>query len=192
MIGNAVAGLYGAPIPPITTSYESIATTTVGSGGSATVTFSSIPATYTHLQIRGISKNTENASNAAYDTIIFNSDTGTNYSVHTLRGDGATVVSDAYTTRANMLYFGTPRSSAGVANMFSPSIVDILDYANTSKYKTIRVLAGADVNNATGTTFGLSSGSWRSTSAVTSITIGTSGFNFAQYTQFALYGIKGA
>jgi hypothetical protein len=91
-----------------------------------------------------------------------------------------------------MLYFGTPRSAAGVANMFSASIVDILDYANTSKYKTIRVLAGADVNNQTGTTFGLSSGSWRSTSAVTSITIGTSGFNFAQYTQFALYGIKGA
>ncbi len=173
-------------------SYESIATTTVGSGGSATVTFSSIPATYTHLQIRGISKNTENASNSAYDTIIFNSDSGNNYSVHTLRGSGAAVTSDAYTTRANMLYFGTPRSAAGVANMFSASIVDILDYANTSKYKTIRVLAGADVNNQTGTTFGLSSGSWRSTSAVTSITIGTSGFNFAQYTQFALYGIKGA
>jgi len=62
-------------------SYESIQTVTVGAGGTATVTFSSIPATYTHLQIRGIAR-------ASADTqldVTLNSDTGSNYSYHTLR-----------------------------------------------------------------------------------------------------------
>lgn len=190
--GNSAYSAASNSVTPVDpASYESIATATVGAGGSSSITFSSIPSTYKHLQIRGISKNTENASNSAYDTIIFNSDTATNYSVHGLYGSGATIISDAYTTRANMLYFGTPRSAAGVANMFSASIVDILDYANTSKYKTIKTFAGADVNNATGTYFGLYSGNWRSTAAVTSITISAATFSLAQYSSFALYGIKG-
>jgi hypothetical protein len=173
------------------TALESIATVTVGAGGSSSITFSSIPGTYKHLQIRGISKNTENASNSAYDTIIFNSDTATNYSVHGLYTSGAAIIADAYTTRANMLYFGTPRSATGVANMFSGLIIDILDYANTSKYKTIKTFAGADVNHATGTYFGLYGGNWRSTTAVTSITISAATASLAQYSSFALYGIKG-
>ena len=55
MIGNAIAGLYAGGVPPVTTAYESIATTTLSST-QATITFSSIPSTYEHLQIRWIAK----------------------------------------------------------------------------------------------------------------------------------------
>ena len=166
---------------------------TVGTPATS-VTFSSIPSTYTHLQIRGILKNSENASASGYSQITFNGDTASNYSRHNLYGNGATTFSDAAATTTFMLGgYGVPRSNASAANMFSGFILDILDYVNTNKYKTTRSLNGADTNNANGAIYvGLSSGNWRSTSAVTSITITASnGFNHTQYSSFALYGIKG-
>jgi len=70
------------------------------------------------------------------------------------------------------------------------SVIDILDYANANKYKTIRSLSGTDYNNSNGRLF-YSSGNWRSTSAVTTITLtNDSGTNFTQYSSFALYGVK--
>jgi hypothetical protein len=65
--------------------YDSIATTTLSSPA-ASITFSSIPATYTHLQIRGIARSTAAAGNVS---IAYNSDTGSNYAGHDLYGDGA-------------------------------------------------------------------------------------------------------
>jgi hypothetical protein len=80
--------------------------------------------------------------------------------------------------------------------MFGAGIVDILDYANTNKYKTIRSLTGHDHNGVIAgihAIVNLNSGSWRSTSAINSIVIGVvSGTAFNQYSSFALYGIKGA
>lgn len=166
------------------TSYESIATTTVGSGGTATITFSSIPGTFTHLQIRYIARNSSLSSN----TIMrFNGDSGSNYSTHYLLGNGSTASAAAETSST---YIYTDILSA-TSTSYAPAIVDILDYANTNKYKTARSLAGLDMNGS-GTVW-LVSGSWRNTAAITSITlsIGAS-FNFAEYSQFALYGIKGA
>jgi hypothetical protein len=78
---------------------------------------------------------------------------------------------------------------------FGVSIVDILDYANTNKYKTVRVLSGVDFNGTLagyGGYVGPLSGNWRNTSAITSIKINAQTGNFTQYSQFALYGIKGA
>jgi hypothetical protein len=77
------------------------------------------------------------------------------------------------------------------ANIFSGFVIDILDYANTNKYKTIRYLSGYDANGSG--RVGLGSGSWRSTSAVTSITLQGLEYssNYKQYSSFALYGIKG-
>jgi len=161
------------------TSYDSISTVTVGSGGSASITFSSIPATYKHLQIRGIGLQTS----ANGFTVQFNSDTGSNYSWHQLYGEGSIAQSNAGATQTFM-YMGYGAGSATAPN---PLVTDILDYANTNKYKTLRSLSGNDLN---GSGFiQLWSGNWRSTSAITSITI-TASFN--QYSQFALYGIKGA
>ena len=71
-------------------SYESIQTVTVGAGGSASVTFSSIPATYKHLQIRGILRSSYSPSNTSM-RLTFNSDTGNNYSSHFLMSTGSSV-----------------------------------------------------------------------------------------------------
>ena len=67
-------------------------------------------------------------------------------------------------------------------------IIDILDYANTSKYKTVRIALGSDRNGSG--EVGLFSGLWQSTAAVTTIAINC-GQNYTTTSQFALYGIKG-
>jgi hypothetical protein len=164
-------------------SYESIATVTVGSGGASSVTFSSIPSTYTHLQIRYIARNSSLSSNTI---LTFNSDTTANYSTHYLLGNGASASAGA---EVSSTYIYTDILSQ-TSTSFAPTVVDILDYANTNKNKTVRSLSGLDMNGS-GTVW-IASGAWRNTAAVSSIrlVIGA-GFNFAEYSSFALYGIKG-
>lgn len=179
LAGNSVFVPYELP-----TSFDSIATTTVGSGGASSVTFSSIPSTYTHLQVRGIN---------LQDTIgnvwmRLNSDTASNYSTHDLAGDGASASVYAGANQDKILV-GVGRSTS--ASYAGATVIDILDYANTNKYKTTRALAGADVNGATGFIV-FRSGSWRNTNAITTIRIFPDSGNFAQYSHFALYGIKSA
>ena len=170
--------------PRVTNSYESIATTTVGAGGSASVSFTSIPATYAHLQVRAIIKNTANNSESV--RFRFNGDTAGNYSFHRLFGDGSSA--SAY-GEANTSYAGEASSSnSPQTNIFSALVYDVLDYANTNKHKTTRGLSGKDFNGS-GNIF-LFSGNWRNTAAVTSLTIYPNSDNFAQYSQFALYGVR--
>jgi hypothetical protein len=163
-------------------SYESIATAT-GTGSSGTITFSSIPATFTHLQIRGIAF--DGAANNIY--IRANGDTGTNYSRHRLFGQGTAASTTGSATQGQIdtgLYAGY------TTNIMSAWIIDLLDYASTSKYKTFRGLAGYDQNGAGA--IDIFSGLWQSTSAVTSISLIDSAGNFNTQTTFALYGIKAA
>ena len=168
----------------ITGSYESIATVTVGSGGSSYIEFTSIPGTYTHLQIRGILRNT--GSSSSQGKLQLNADTGTNYSWHRLYGDGSSATAYGEGNSTTLGEFIMPNS----ATVFGAFVTDILDYANTNKYKTGRTLIGND-QNGSGSII-LLSGSWRNTNAVTSIKISANADNFAQYSHFALYGIKGA
>jgi hypothetical protein len=179
--------------------YESIATVTVGSGGSASVDFTSIPSDYTHLQIRGILQTNRSSYIVDLTTVQFNNDTGANYSSHNLYGGYNTtpnVNTDANTSASDMAFHGL-NSGVG-ANIFNAVVMDILDYANTNKYKTVRNLQGFDVNGTVGTgslggTIALSSGSWRNTNAVTSVKISMiDGTLFNQYSSLALYGIKGS
>ena len=180
--------------PRVTNSYESIATTTVGGGGSSTVTFSSIPSTYKHLQIRAIARYSRNISSTGSTDMYFNTDTTyTNYRTHYLYGDGAST--GAGTNQSSGRYAGGPEVSGNTstANVFAVSIIDILDYANTSKYKTVRQLSGNDVNGSGGD-ITLASSIWMSTSAVTSLTLDatvTGAYSYNQYSSFALYGVKG-
>jgi hypothetical protein len=160
--------------------YESIATTTLSSGAT-TITFSSIPSTYKHLQIR-----TMFVSSALVNPILrFNSDTGANYSWHHLYGDGASVASNGGAS-ATLMYFsyiaGTFATNPAV------TITDVLDYANTSKYKTARTLSGYD-SNGNGE-IAVWSGNWRNTAAITSITLYNDQGNFNTNSSFALYGVK--
>jgi hypothetical protein len=162
--------------------FDSIATS--NPSGVSTLTFSAIPGTYQHLQIRCAALD----SSGAWIKIRFNSDTGSNYSYHALYGSGSSAGSLSGASQTSMSLFGSANGT--VATYPNVGVVDILDYIDTSKYKTVRVLAGADMNGAGGTVE-FSSGNWRSTSAVTSITIFTSG-SFASNSHFALYGIKAA
>jgi hypothetical protein len=184
MIGNAIAGFLGAGVAASTTSYESIQTTTVSGGGASSISFTSIPATFTHLQIR---HSATNSSADRFFKIQFNSDTASNYSYHVLQGDGASATASAGATQAFGICGLVPNSTT----LPGVGITDVLDYANTNKYKTTKSLAGGDMNGAGGYVI-LYSSSWRSTSAITSITITPSTGNFSQYSSFALYGIKGA
>ena len=185
---NLIAAIHGVGTPASTNSYESIATTTVGAGGSATVTFSSIPSTYKHLQVRGIVRNTAAGTSINGIFAQFNSDTASNYSRHNLIGDGASATATASTSTTNVLAGQYPQGGT-TASIFSGFVFDILDYGDINKYKTTRASGGVDLNGSG--QIRLISGNWRSTSAITSITLTPEDANFAQYSQFALYGIKG-
>jgi hypothetical protein len=169
------------------TDFYQIATTTLANSTTNTVTFSSIPQDYTHLQIRGIGRITQ-ASSDTNIYIRFNSDSGTNYSAHYLYGTGASALSGGGANELVTIPFRVTGANS-TANIFGVGVVDILDYANTNKFKTMRSITGHDQNGAGAAWF--FSNNWRSTSAITSITFTPDGGNFAQYTSFALYGIKG-
>jgi len=172
-------------------SYESIATVTVSSAVS-TVSFTSIPATYTHLQVRIIARSSGGSGGTTQATMKVNGITS-GYSYHVLVGSGSSVSSEGGGTAS--FFAPAPRfaNNGAAANIFGGGIIDILDYANTNKYKTGRCLSGVDIN-ASGSQLILSSAILGSTtSAISSLEFqDQSGDNFVQYSSFALYGIKGA
>ena len=186
MIANQIAGLMGVGVPVSLTDYESIQTVTVGGGGAANIEFTSIPATYSHLQVRGIARGTT-ASSLVLVRFQLNSDTGSNYARHILTGDGSSVgvAADASQTVGGV---GNIPAASASASIFGTAVLDVLDYANTNKYKTVRSLAGNDRNGSG--VVGLFSSLWVNTNAITSIKVFPASDNFAQYSTFALYGIK--
>jgi len=179
--GAAVAADAGAMIP--------LGMVQVGSGGSASISFTSIPATYTHLQIRGIARS--NASSDTDDVLVlrFNGDSGANYAFHRLRGDGTSATSVGYGSEL-AAHGGYVAGNSG--GSFGTVVLDIFDYASTSKYKTLRSISGADNGGSTGR-INFTSSLWRSATAITSIAFGPAyGSIYNQFSSFALYGIKGA
>lgn len=168
-----------------------LATVTVPSGGALSVTFSGIPANYKHLQIRAIFRdNRSNSGLGSYAELTFNGDTTNNYSYHQLFGSGSG--SGGAAANANYASIEVTRiaDNASTANVFGANIIDILDYASTSKTKTVRGFGGYD-SNGTGAVY-LWSGLWfKAPEAITSLTIKDGGGTlFSQNSQFALYGIK--
>lgn len=174
------------------TSYESIATVALSSNQS-TISFSSIPSTYKHLQLRIIARADHPTYGGVDGLITFNGDTGANYSWHYLLGYGQTTVLASATPNASNIIPGIIAAASGSpSGVYAASIIDILDYANVNKYKTTRSIDGLENNQTSGRDLRFASGSWRSTSAINSISIVTSpSQNFIQYSSFALYGIKG-
>ena len=172
-----------------TNSYESIATA-VGTGSSGTISFTSIPSTYTHLQLRSIARGTQSGASTNMTLRVGNGsiDSGSNYTYHRLFGNGSSATADGLGSQTSGLC-GITGTGAG-SNVYYTSVIDFIDYDNTNKFKTIRSLNGYD-NNGDGVVF-LESFLWRSTSAITNIelTLG-GGQNITTASQFALYGIKG-
>jgi hypothetical protein len=168
--------------------FESIATVTVGAGGASSVQFTSIPSTYAHLQIRGIARST-NSVTSVNISLQFNGVTSSSYAWHWIYGDGSSVVAsnDSNTTLA---YVARGAGASASSSIFGAAVIDIFDYANSNKNKTIRALSGHD-NNGSGYAW-FASGLFNSTNAISSITMNVQDGNFAQYSSFALYGIKSA
>ena len=172
-----------------TDGFFQIASTTAGAGGTSTITFSSIPTTYTHLQLR-ISCRSTTAAGLSWSRLRMNSDsTNANYKGHQLYGEGSSAASTNFGSESGIAAFLTV-GSTGTANVFNAAIIDILDYSNTNKYKTIKVLQGNDTNGAGYIIF--HSGVWLSTSSINSLTFSdVNSGNYAQGSIFSLYGVKG-
>jgi len=168
--------------------FDSIATVTVGAGGQTTITFSSIPSTYKHLQLRYIARQTGGGAGGASIFMKINSDAGNNYAQHILYGTGASAAAGASTSRANISY-QLMASNGDTASIFGAGVTDFLDYQNTNKYKTIRSINGLDLNNTSGQLWFVS-GLWQNTNAISQLDFTAETGNFAQYSTFALYGVK--
>ena len=162
--------------------YDSLATVTVGSGGVATITFAGIPNTYKHLQIR---MRAIYSGSVGSGFMAFNGDNASgNYSYHAVGGDGNAPGATSLTSQNQGRFTGFAGTSSAGPNAM---IMDILDYANTSKNKTARALYCWDANGTGYVEF--NSTLWRSTSSINSIVF-TPANTFAQNTQFSLYGVK--
>jgi len=167
-------------------SYESIQTITVGSGGSTSVEFTSIPSTYKHLQIR-MNVRSNRAVAVENFSMMFNGTSSNQYTGHYLYGNGATAGSgneQSQNSGAGAYIAGDSAS----ANIFGVAITDILDYANTNKYKVTRSLGGSDQNGSGNIMF--ASSLWSNTAAINSIKFLSGGTGWVQYSSFALYGIN--
>ena len=174
--------------------FDSIASITAA-GGETLLSFTSIPSTYKHLQIRTLIRNVRALNTVGGCEFYFKGEnTGNNYNSHVLSSAGSTGSTSGNNSTYSFQGIGwlsIPFAST-TANAFGAGIIDIHDYASTSKNKTMRVFSGADVTTGVGTC-GMFSGLWKSTSAINSISFftGGGGNEFAAGSTFALYGIKG-
>jgi hypothetical protein len=169
--------------------FESIATVTVGSGGAANIEFTSIPGGFQHLQVRGIFRdNRANSGNGSYGLLTMNGTGGTSYAFHQLIGDGSSATAYGAASQSS-IEVARIADAGAAASIFGAFVIDILDYASTSKNKTVRAFAGYDRNGG-GASY-VWSGLLASTSAVTSLKIADGGGTlFSQYSDFALYGVR--
>ena len=171
----------------VTNDYFSIATGTVSAGNtSSVITFSSIPSTYTHLQIRMFARAT--SSNTMY--VRFNNDSGTtNYDNQRMNGNGTTVASDARINYSALWVSSRGYGIPSTTSIGSAIVMDILDYTNTNKYKVTRTLSGQELNTSN-SDIEFTSGSWKSTSAIDRIDVSINTSTLAEYSHIALYGVK--
>lgn len=170
-------------------SFESIATIT-GNGSSSSFTFSSIPSTYSSIQIRWNGRTLGGGTTPVALWFQFNGDTTANYGYHALYGNGSSAQAGEYQD-GNRIYADNALGDSGMSSgIMGVGVFDVIDYASTTKNKTTRSFHGSD-GNAANTNFRvyLQSNRWRSNSAVTSITV-FAGSAFTSDSKISLYGIK--
>jgi len=178
--------------PQTPDAWDSISTTTLSASQTA-ITFS-IPQTYGHLRFHILAKTTDTASSTVDNlTMVFNSDTGSNYTrqYNVVNDKGATPAVGS-TTSQSAAYCGiVPRSHTNLANQFGISIIDIFDYQMLNKYKTWKSFQSFDCNLSGPASLGQQGGAWMNTAAITSVSFTAPNGNFASGSVFALYGLKG-
>lgn len=176
----------------MTSTYELIASVTVGSGGASSIDFTSIPATYTDLVVK-LSARVSGYSGANQDflAIRFNSDSGNNYNNKVLYGNGSSTGSFDVSPTSSIRQAATAPSDAATSNTFGNSEIYIPNYAG-SQYKSVSTDSVSETN-ATASYETLAAGIWNSSSAITSITfLPLQGTAFTQYSTAYLYGVKNA
>jgi hypothetical protein len=167
------------------TTYEPIATTTLGSDA-ASYTFSTISGSYTDLVLISSVRSTRAAADDSV-YIRINSDTGSNYSNTVVKGNGSSASSNR-NSNTTALYLADNIDAANqAAGTFSPMITNFENYSNATTYKTVL----SRHNQAAGEVAAVV-GLWRSTSAITSIQIYCAIGNLKSGSTFTLYGIKAA
>ena len=167
--------------------YELIQTQILGTAQSS-ITFSNLgnfSSTYKHLQLRFAARTTRNG---AIDLINlrFNGDTGGNYSLHRLTGNGSSVAS-AGANGQSSFYVGIIAGATAGGSQFGAGVADLLDVYSTTKNKTSRALTGT----TTGPEINIYSGAWYNTNSVTSFNLFPLEGNFVVGSRFSLYGIRG-
>jgi hypothetical protein len=188
-----ILGIYASQISGHlnTNSYESIATAT---GSGSTINFTSIPQTYKHLQLRFMAFTNRGTYGIDGLVITFKGDTGMNYSQHTFNGNGASVAASGQGSGSIAGCYMDFVLGTTVSNFPGVGIIDLLDYTNTNKYKTMRGLGGTDLNGTVGGVPGrvnFASSLWLDTRAIDSITLTPVNGTFTTNTHVGLYGIKG-
>lgn len=162
---------------------------TMSGSGASSVTFTNIPSTYAHLQVRAFVRSSV-ADTGGNLFMRYNGDSNANYSWHYLEG-GSAGVNTSGSANQTALLCGRMNAGTANANSFGVAIIDIYNYANTNMFKTNRSLTGVDRVGAG--LVRLDSGNWRNSAAITSITLYPSDSgNFVANSQIALYGVKSA
>jgi hypothetical protein len=162
----------------------------VCSASTSTITFSNIPQTYTHLQVRATFAT--NASNNLFGQI--NGDTGNSYTGHTVYGNTIPGTPSAASDGQGVSY-AMNMTYADAANRQHTAVFDYFDYTDTNKFKTVKRIAGYDANGTGFIQYGshawTKAGSGVTSPAITSLNfyVSSSG-TLNQYSHFALYGIK--
>ena len=170
-----------------TNTYVALDKVTVSGSSTTSVTLSGISGLYTDLRLV-ISSQNQNSTNQPY--IQFNADTSTgstNYSTTSMRGDGSSAASSRHTNQNG--WYPVPGPGVGTTGNFQPWLVDIMNYSNATTFKT-----GISRFNNASSIVSANAHLWRSTAAITSITItAESGAGYlVPGSTFSLYGIAAA
>lgn len=177
-----ILGVLASSVQKAVESFDSIATQTLSSN-TTNITFSSIPSTYKDLHVRYVAKNIN--SGITDVALTFNGDGAGNYSKSWIfTFDGAGPYESGNDSSISLGY--TAGNDSGV---FGAAMIDIPDYASTNKNKTCTYLTGNEKSSANTTTLIIGAGQWRSTAAISSLTLSCA--TFATGSRFELYGIKG-
>lgn len=169
--------------------FEAIASYTVSGSATSDITFSSIPADYKHLQIRGLVRLNNSGSTQNGSMFRFNGDTGSNYNWNQVyTANGGTVAVEAYVNETALRLGELPASQAPTS-VFGFVLLDIYDYTNTNKYTTYHEVGGSDRNGAS--QIGNNWGVWKNTAAVNSVRLFETNGSWIVGSMLALYGIKG-
>jgi hypothetical protein len=166
------------------TTYTLISSTTL-TGTQATVTFSSIPSTYTDLVIRLSSRS--DGGQASY-RVTLNSDSGTNYSDTFIYGDGSAPASGRDSNRTYGWAYGAQNPGTFTTNTFSNSEIYIPNYTVSSN--KVFLSDARNENNDSTAYIWQTANLWRNTATISSIVLTPNSGNILAESSFYLYGIK--